>query len=162
LTVQTLEADVSNLRTFNRLVRAVTLAAVGCGVACGGSAGGPSPSPATALVTESYSGRTQGTASGSCGGDSHNLSMAEGAVSVTLVQTTGGTPMTVQVCANGLDNNNCTINQTRITVGQTLTGSRKGASTQNLKLLSSACVSGGPDATVPVDYTVSITYSRIG
>jgi hypothetical protein len=153
---------VRNLRTFDGVGRVVALAALWTGVGCGGSSGGPAPTPASAVVTESYSGRTQGTANGSCGGDSHNLSMADGAVSVTLVQTTGGTPMTVQVCSGGIDDNNCTINQTRITVGQTLTGARKGATSQNLKLLSSACVSGSPEATVPVDYTVSITYTRIG
>ena len=129
-------------RTLNGVV---AIAALCVGVGCGGSSGAPSPT--STVVTESYSGRTVGTASGSCGGDSHHLSIADGTVSVTLVQSTGGTAMTVQVCANGIDNNNCTINQTRITVGQTLSGARKGGTTQNLKLLSSACVSGGADAT---------------
>ncbi len=114
------------------------------------------------MVTETYSGQTRGAPTGGCLGDSHNLSVAEGAVAVTLVQSTGSTEMRVQVCAGGIDNNDCTINQTRIVVGQTLTGARKGAAAQNLKLLSSACVTGSADALSPVDYTVTVTYPRAG
>jgi hypothetical protein len=146
---------------FRRLLGAVSLAATAYSVqACGGSS--TAPGPTATVVTESYAGQTRGTPSGGCAGDSHNLSIAEGPVAVTLVQSTGSAEMRVQVCAGGIDNNNCTINQTRIAVGQTLTGARKGAAAQNLKLLSSACVTGSAEALSPVDYTVNVTYPRAG
>jgi hypothetical protein len=68
--------------------------------------------------------------------------------------------LAVQVCAGGIDNNNCTINVARIAVGQTLTGRRRGAANQNLKFLAHNCVFGGPVLTQSMTYRGSVTYQR--
>jgi len=72
---------------------------------------GPSQSQ---TETATFSGTTQGTTDTGCSGDSHVFQAADGNVSVTLVQSTGNSGLAVQVCAGGIDNNNCTINQTPI------------------------------------------------
>jgi hypothetical protein len=128
--------------------------------ACGKSSG-PSTSPTpVGPTTETLSGTTRQTAQGSCSGDSHNFSAVDGDVSVRLLETSDPAgALSVQVCANGIDNRDCTINQQRIVVGQTLSGARKGASFQNLKLLPNNCLAGGPfDPNVGITYRVSLTY----
>jgi hypothetical protein len=130
---------------------------------CGGS--GTTPSPANqppAPATVSFTGTTRQTAQGSCGGDSHDFTAADGNVSVQLVETSDPAgALSVQVCAGGIDNRDCTINQQKITVGQTLSGARKGVATQNLKLLPHSCVFGGPfDPAVGITYRASVTHLR--
>jgi hypothetical protein len=122
--------------------------------ACGG---GSSAAPTRTPVTETQT--FMGAANPSCQLGGHNFEAAEGAISVTLVQTTGGLGLYGQVCANGIDNNDCSINQTAMTVGQTLAGVRKGASTQNVKMLTLNC-GPGPAPPGPVDYTIRVTYQR--
>jgi hypothetical protein len=108
------------------------------------------------------SGTTRQTAQGSCSGDSHDFSAADGTVSVQLLETTDPSgALSVQVCAGGIDNRDCTINQQKITVGQTLSGPRKGVASQNLKFLPHNCVFGGAfDPAVGITYRVSLTHMR--
>lgn len=126
--------------------------------ACGGSAapGGPS-----GPVTETFMGTTMVTGVGSCGGDTHDVRLGEGAVAATLVQTTGNAGLMIQLCAGGIDDRNCTINQMPIAVGQTLNApARKGIPGHNLKLLPLYCGSGAPPPPGPIQYTVSVTHER--
>jgi len=129
-------------------------------IACGcGSSDGPATTPPV-TTTESFSGTTTQSGPGSCGGDSHNFTAREGAISARLVQTTDpAQALSIQICANGIDNRNCSINQQKIEVGQTLNGSRIGDQTQNLKMLPNSCVSGG-QITPSVTYTVTVTYQK--
>ena len=127
---------------------------------CGGE-GGTRPTAPPVQVTESYSGTTTQSGPGSCGGDSHNVAAAAGEVAVRLVATSDPAgALSVQVCAGGIDNRDCTINQQKIAVGQTLSGPRKGDASQNLKLLPHNCVFGGPVTATPVTYTVALTYLK--
>lgn len=131
--------------------------------ACGGSGTSPTPPPqASGPVTVAFSGTTRQTGAGSCGGDSHDFTSADGSVTVRLEETSDPAgALSVQVCAGGIDNRDCTINQQRIAVGQSLTGARKGIATQNLKLLPHNCVFGGPfDPAAGVTYRVSVTHMR--
>ena len=111
-------------------------------------------------TTETLSGTTTQSGAGSCGGDSHNFMARDGTISARLIQTSDpAQALSVQICANGLDNRNCSINQQKIEVGQTLNGSRIGDATQNLKMLPHSCVFGG--TIVPtVTYTVAVTYQK--
>jgi hypothetical protein len=69
--------------------------------------------------------------------------------------------LSVQVCPGGMDSgNNCSIAQQRISVGQSLSGARRGVAQQNLKLLPHSCVFGGTPAGGPVTYSVSVTYLK--
>jgi hypothetical protein len=105
-------------------------------------------------------GTTRAITSTSCSGDSHDFQAADGPISVTLVQVTGATSLVVQVCAGGIDDNNCSINQTPIAVGQTKSGTRRGGADQNLKLLPPNCGGGGPPPPGPVGYTATVSYLR--
>jgi hypothetical protein len=105
-------------------------------------------------------GTTRANSATSCSGDSHDFQAGEGAVTPTLVQSTGSTGLTAQVCAGGIDDRNCTINQTPLAVMQTLSGARKGGTSQNLKLLPLNCGGGGPVPPGPIDYTATVTYQR--
>lgn len=137
---------------------ALLTTATGCG---GGTTTRPSPQPAPIQVTESYSGTTVQTGASSCTGDSHNITVAEGELSVRLVATSDPAgALSVQVCAGGVDDGNCSIRQQRIAVGQTVTGTRRGQALHNLKLLPHNCVFGGAPLGAPVTYTVSITYMK--
>jgi hypothetical protein len=129
------------------------LVAPGCGGA-GAPATPSSPAP-SGPQTLTFT----GVANPSCQLGGHNFEAGEGAIAVTLVQTTGGVGLYGQVCAGGIDNNNCTINQTPMAVGQTLTGPRKGASSQNVKMLTLNCGT-GPTPPAPVDYTITVTHQR--
>jgi hypothetical protein len=109
-------------------------------------------------VTETFSGTTRQSGPGSCGGDSHDVTAADGEMSVRLLSTTDpAAALSVQVCAGGIDNRDCSINQQKIAVGQSLAGPRKGGPSQNLKLLPHNCVFGGPVTAAPVAYSVSLT-----
>ena len=143
---------------FNPLGAAALLTIAG---ACGGGSSSPqTPTIPPITVTENFSGVTTQSAPGSCGGDSHNITARDGTVSARLVQTSDpAQALSLQICANGIDNRNCSINQQRISVGETLTGSRIGDATQNVKLLPNSCLSGGP-ITPSVTYTVAVTYQK--
>ena len=126
---------------------------------CGGSAPAPS-STQTAPFTQAFSGTTR-TASGTCTGDSHDFPAAAGDIAVKLVETSDPAgALSVQVCAGGIDNGNCSIRQQRISVGQTITGVRVGSTPQNLKLLGHNCVFGGPVVADPISYRAEVTYQR--
>jgi len=141
------------------LRRSLTPSLLALACACGGSSN-PAVTTPPVTTTESFSGTTTQSGPGSCGGDSHNFTAREGAISTRLVQTTDpAQALSIQVCANGIDNRNCSINQQKIEVGQTLNGSRIGDQTQNLKLLPNSCVSGG-QITPSVTYTVTVTYQK--
>jgi len=140
-------------------VSAVALAAALA--SCGGG-GGTTPTPTGPPVTQTrtFVGTTRANSPTSCSGDSHDFEAAEGTIAVTLVQSTGGVGMAVQVCAGGVDNNDCTINLRPIAVGQTVNGARKGVPQQNLKLMPANCGGGGPMPQGPVDYTATVTFQR--
>jgi len=128
--------------------------------ACGGGSTSPAPTP-TVAVTKTFTGSTTHTSASGCSGDSHNFTAAEGPVIVTLVATSDpAAALSVQVCANGIDNRNCSINQQRIAVGHTLNGIRIGDALQNLKPLPNNCVFGGPLVTTPRTYTFTVTHQQ--
>lgn len=141
-----------------RLVPLAALLAAGCG----GSSTSPTPPSGSTPTTVTLSGTTRQSAQGSCGGDSHDFTAADGDISVRLIETSDPAgALSLQVCAGGIDNRDCTINQQKISVGQTLTGARKGIASQNLKLLPHNCVFGGPfDPAVGITYRVSLTHMR--
>jgi hypothetical protein len=150
---------------MRRIVVLAIAGLAGCGGG-GGDAAAPTP-PTTTLApappvqdSRTFVGTTRATGLLSCGGDSHDLQTREGTIAVTLVDSTDKITLVLQVCADGIDNNDCTINQTRILVGQTLSGPRKGGTRQNVKLLTPNCGGGGPPPDGPVAYTVSVSYFR--
>ena len=83
---------------------------------------------------------------------------AAGPVMVTLTQSTDN--LGAQVCAGGIDNNDCTINLMPLAVGQTRSGDRRGGTSQTLKLLASNCGGGGSVPPGPIQYTATVTYQR--
>ena len=126
---------------------------------CGGSSSSPSPAQTTPF-TQTFVGTTR-VSSGTCTGDSHDFTAAAGDVAVKLVETSDPAgALSVQVCAGGIDNGNCSIKQQKISVGQTITGARAGSSPQNLKFLGHNCVFGGPVVTDPISYRADVTYRR--
>lgn len=143
--------------TFPPVVRVcfVLVTAAGCGSSPSGPSGQPQP------VTETVTGSTRQTGPNSCTSDSHDFMAADGEIRVTLLETSDPAgALAVQVCAGGIDNNNCTINVARIAVGQTLTGTRRGTVNQNLKFLAHNCVFGGPLLSDPMTYRATVTYQR--
>ena len=128
--------------------------AVGVLPACGG---GSSTSPTAAPATETTT--FTGVANPSCQGGGHTFATVDGPVSLTLVETTDNVGLYGQVCADGIDNNACTVNQTRMAVGDTLTGPRRGGSSQSVKMLTLNC-GPGPAPAGPVTYTIRLTYQR--
>jgi hypothetical protein len=131
-------------------------AATGCG---GGSTPtGPAPSPTPLGITETAT--FTGAANPSCQGGGHTFQAAEGTVTLTLVETTDGVGLYGQVCdAVTGDNNACTVNQTRMNVGETLSGPRRGSGSQVVKMLTLNC-GPGPTPPAPVQYTIRLTYQR--
>jgi hypothetical protein len=128
--------------------------------ACGGYGGNTTPTPTATPTTQIFSGTTRQTATG-CTGDSHDVTAAAGEIAVRLVATSDPAgALSVQVCAGGIDNGNCSIRQQRIAVNERITGTRIGAASQNLKLLGHNCVFGGPAVTDPITYQVEMTYQR--
>ena len=119
--------------------------------------GGDSPSGST-TQTRTFTGQTRATSPISCEGDSHDIVAEEGTITVTLTSSTGSTSLVLQVCAGGLDNKDCTVNQTVIAVGQSISGARKGGASQNVKLLPLNCGGGGPAPTTPIDYSITVTF----
>ena len=134
-------------------------AAIGCGGSGGGRAAGGTPVTPSTPTPGPQSVTFTGAANPSCQLGGHNFDTADGPITLTLVQTTGGVGLYGQICAGGIDNNNCTINQTPMVVGQTLTGTRKGVSSQNVKMLTLNC-GPGPAPPGPVDYTITVAFQR--
>ena len=128
-----------------------------CGYS-GGSPTAPAPPPPPTVVRQGANGTARATGPLSCSGDSHEFVAAAGAISVTLNGTTGGVGMAVQVCAGGIDDNACSIPLVPIAVGQTVTGTRRGASGQTLKFNTANCGGGGPAPAEPVNYTATLEY----
>jgi hypothetical protein len=130
--------------------------------ACGGGSNGGTPLGPGVLTTDTFSGVTTQTAVNSCGGYSHNIVAREGDISVRLVATSDpNNTLSIQVCGGGTDTaGNCAIPQQRISVGQTLTGARKGVSQQNVKALPFACVFTSTFDPTPMTYTLSVTYLK--
>lgn len=139
------------------LSRLLLVAATACG---GGSTTptSPAPSPTPLGITETAT--FTGAANPSCQGGGHTFQAADGAVSLTLVEATGGVGLYGQVCAAETgDNNACTVNQRRMAVGETLGGPRRGSATQVVKMLTLNC-GPGPTPPAPVQYTIRLTYQR--
>jgi hypothetical protein len=135
--------------------RAMAACTVASALACGGGGGGPATPNPSGPQTVTF----MGVANPSCQLGGHNFEAGDGAIALTLVQSTGSVGLHGQVCAGGIDNNDCSINKTPMVVGQTLTGSRKGASSQNVKMLTLNCgVGAAPPG--PVDYTITIVHQR--
>ena len=124
---------------------------------CGGG-GGDSPTDTPRLKTETFAGTTNKTPT-SCTGDNFSFTARDGAITVTLLESTDGVELFTQVCANGVDDNNCSINQTRTAVGQTVTGTRRGASNQVLAFNAPPCgPGGGVKPPAPVAFRATVTY----
>jgi hypothetical protein len=138
---------------MKRWALVVVLGTVACGGGSSGDVTAP-PTPAPQARTETFT----GAANPSCQGGGHSFDTAEGDITLTLVETTGGVGLYGQVCAGGIDSN-CTIAQTRMEVGQTLSGARRGIANQNVKMLTLNCGS-GPTPPAPVNYTIRLTYLR--
>ena len=146
---------------------ALLLAVAGCG---SGRTPGPSPSPnpgdppsQTAVqVTETFSGSTTQTAPGACTGDTHNITATDGEMTVRLTATSDPAgALSVQICGGGIDDGNCSIRQQRIAIDQVITGAKRGAALQNVKLLPHSCVFSGTPAGGPVTYSVTVTYFKL-
>jgi len=135
----------------------IVAVAAALAASCGGGSTPPRPS---VPETRTFMGTARALGPASCTSDSHDFIAADGPISVTLTQSTGGIGMAAQVCAGGIDNNDCSINLMPIAVGQTVSGTRKGGSQQNLKLNPPNCGGGGPTPPGPVDYTVTVTFLR--
>lgn len=126
--------------------------------ACGGGSSSPTPVPSPTPLGIDETVTFNGAANPTCQGGGHDFVAQEGQVSVTLVQTTGGVGLYGQACAGGIDSN-CTIPQTRMAVGETLAGARKGQAAHSVKMLTLNCGTGErPPA--PVEYTIRVTYRR--
>jgi len=136
---------------------ALTLAITACGG--GGSPGTPSAQPVR--TTETFSGTTTQSGVNACGGDTHNVTAQDGEIAVRLAATSDpNNALSIQVCAGGIDASNCSIAQQRISVGQTLTGVRRGIAQQNVKPLPFACVFSNTFSPTPVTYTIEVTYMK--
>ena len=115
--------------------------------------------PLPGTVTQTVTGTTRALTPTSCSSDSHDFSVAEdGFVTVTLLESTGNLTLGVQVCAGGIDNTDCTITLQRIAINQTVSGTRRGGRSQNLKFLPPNCGGGGPVPPGPVQYTAIVNY----
>jgi hypothetical protein len=130
---------------------------------CGGSSNPPgSPAPTPTQTTQTFSGTTTRTPNGGCTGDVHEFTAVEGEITVRLAATSDtNNALSVQICGGPNDmGTNCAIRQQKITVGQTLTGTRQGPANQVLKFLGHNCVFGGPPVTDPITYSAVVTYMK--
>lgn len=137
------------------------VAAAACGSSSRGNPPG-SPAPTPTQATQTFSGTTVRTPNGSCSGDVHTFTAVEGEITVRLAATSdANNALSVQVCGGPNDvGTNCAVRQQKITVGQTLSGTRQGPADQILKFLGHNCVFGGPAVTDPITYTAVVTYMR--
>ena len=78
----------------------------------------PTATPAGGTATVDFTGTTRALGPTSCGGDSHQFVAAEGTITVLLVRTTGNASLVAQVCAGGIDDNDCSLKQTVIAVAR--------------------------------------------
>jgi hypothetical protein len=103
-------------------------------------------------------GRARTTADNGCTGDVHRISAGGGSVSGTLVQATPSGPLVVQLCSPTAVNHDtdCTVNRSRIEVGQTLMGTVTGGAQQDLVLNTAGCGPTRPVTPAEVAYTVSV------
>jgi len=122
--------------------------------------GGSSPTSPPATQTLAFSGTARATGPTSCAGGSHAFAAGSGTVTVRLDQSTGNTALVVQVCAGAVDNNNCTINQRRLEVGQSVSGMRVGTANQVLAVNPLNCGGGGPAPSEPIAYSVTVMYQQ--
>jgi hypothetical protein len=129
-------------------------------VACGGN--GTTPTAPGGTATSTFTGTTSSNAPGSCTGDSHRINASQGTLTVTLVQTAPSVPLIVQLCAPGAVDHtrDCTINRTRMEVGQSLSGTLRGGSVQELAFNPLSCGGGAPPPPTPINYTASVLYPR--
>ena len=138
---------------------AATLFAVAA-VSCGGGGGGSPSGPPMAVVT-TVSGSTTSNGAGSCSADSHDFQVAQGGtIRVRLDASGDAAGLRAQVCADGIDNNNCTVALQLVEIGNTVSGIRQGSQTQNLKFLRLGCTGGGPLVIGPTTYSATVTYDR--
>lgn len=128
--------------------------------ACGGGGGGSNPTNPPVPQTQTVSGSATSTAPGSCASDSHDFQVAAGTTVQVRLDASGDPALRMQVCADSIDNNDCTINSQVVQVGQSLSGVRKGSSTQNLKFLRLGCSGGATFVAGPTSYTATVNYSR--
>lgn len=141
---------------FGLLSAAAALAA-----ACGGGGGGGSPTSPPMTEVRMVSGSTTTLANGGCTSDSHDFRVAAGGtIQVNLASSSDAAGLMVQVCAGGIDGNDCTINLQPLAVGGTLSGVRRGGETQNLKFLRRGCTGADPFVAGPATYTATATYLR--
>jgi hypothetical protein len=144
-----------SMRNLCKLFYPIIILASTLLLSCDDSSSGPTTD------TRIFTGTTMATSPTSCSGDSHTFVAAEGMVTVTLLSSTNNTDLALQVCAGGIDNNDCTINQTRVFIGQVVSGARKGASSQTLVLQPLNCSPvGGPPPPNPIDYTVNVIFQK--
>ena len=134
--------------------------AAGALTACGGGGSDSPTAPPGGTTTQTFMGTTRADGPTSCSGDSHVFEAAAGPVVVTLTQSTDNLTLGAQVCAGGIDNNDCTINLMPLPVGQSRSGDRRGGASQTLKLLAPNCGGGGPVPAGPIQYTATVTYQR--
>lgn len=129
--------------------------------ACGGGGGGSPTSNPTPVVT-SISGTTTSTAPGSCSANvTHDFLVAAGTTfQITLDASGDAAGLMVQVCAGGLDNNDCTINLQSIAVGGSLSGARRGGESQNVKFLRKGCAGTEPFVAGATTFAATVAYSR--
>ena len=131
-------------------------------VSCGGSSGGGgNPVTPAVLTVETYAGSIAPSTLGCNSGD-HVFTAREGTVSVRLDATSAADQsISLQICSGNDVAGGCTIPQQRATVGQTLSGTRIGGTSQTLKLLRQDCVAGGQtQAPTPVTYSATLTYMK--
>jgi hypothetical protein len=129
---------------------------------CGGGSSPAAPPPPAGTTTSTFMGRARTTDTNGCTGDVHRISAASGTVSVTLVQAAPAGPLVVQLCAPTAVNHDtdCTVNRSRIEVGQTLMGTVAGGAQQDLVLNMADCGPSRPVTPAEVAYTVSVVFPR--
>lgn len=127
--------------------------------ACGGGGGGGTPTSTPTVRTETFSGTTTSNAVGSCSPSSNDFTVADaGSVQVRLDQSGDAAGLRVQVCADGNDNNACTVNPILIAIGHTVSGTRQGGPNQRVSFLRLGCSGGGPFVAGATTFTATITY----
>jgi hypothetical protein len=112
-------------------------------------------------VTQTVSGVTTSVAIGSCSPSANDFTVAVGgSVQVKLDASGDAGGLKVQLCADGLDNNDCTINLQSVGVGASVSGVRKGSARQVLSFLRLGCTGQGPFVAGATTYTATVTYDR--
>jgi len=136
-------------------------AAVAFAIGCGGSNEAPT-SPTGGIETRTFTGTTRALGPGNCTGDAHAFTAGEGAITVTLTQTSPPEALTAEICAPNVTDKprDCTLPRTRIDVGQTITAVRKISSAQSLSLLPLTCGAEGPVSASPITYTATVMHQR--